>query len=142
MSNYEPGKYITIFTDASFCHKTKSAGYACWIKFGVNGETERFSGHDNKLRNSMEAEYHAMKIALIYVNNFIDHQNKVITVQSDCVPALDKLRVRVNDYIDGDYSHISFKHVRGHQNSFNARSAVNEWCDGEARRKMRELRGW
>ena len=142
MSNYVPGKYITVFADASFCHKTRSTGYACWIKHGSNGKTERFSGITKKLSNSTEAEYHALVMALSYIDNFIDTENKILSIQSDCIPALDKLRLSFTNYLTEDYELVTFKHVKGHQNSINARSAVNEWCDRVAKEKMAEIRGY
>lgn len=142
MAKFIPGSYITVFADASYCHKTRSTGYACWIKHGLDGRTERFSGNVDNLRNSTEAELHALITALEYVKNFIDYEDKNISVQSDCIPALDRLRKRVGSVIPSGYQHISFKHVRGHQNSINARSAVNEWCDRTAKERMIELRGY
>lgn len=137
MSNIDFDKYITVFTDASYCNDTRSTGYAIWIKYG-GGITKRFTGSSTKPTGSNQAEELALKQAMKYVMMHVDYSHKHLVINSDCLGALESLVIP--EELKRDLAGIRLKHVKAHQNSVNRRSAVNEWCDREAKREMRNLR--
>lgn len=129
-------EYITVFTDASFCHKTRSTGYAIWIKHGKEGTTERIVGNSSIPKNSTLAERLGLNKAIEYVHRFIDHENKRLVIQCDSKVALYSIKVPFADSLKS----LKLKHVKAHQNGIDARSWVNEWCDTAAREQMLILR--
>jgi len=138
-------RYITIFTDASHCPDTGSAGWAFWVKFNIPEKedpvTYRSSG-DAVCVNSTKAEELAISKAATWVRHNIDLTDKIIVLQSDCVAAL-------NSFDDsrlmgaGSTTRVKKKHVKGHRGTRDKRSSVNTWCDKAARacmnRKRKEL---
>ena len=143
MRNFEPGLFITLFADASFCPHTKAAGFGGWVKYGSPAETFRTGGQIGNAKHSSDAEYQALirtfkKLQEESAANFND---KIIVIQSDCRAALEKLeRHKSKVFADIKPRHIKFKWVKAHQGYNNARSAVNEFCDTEAYRHMSKLR--
>ena len=95
-------KNITIFTDASFCDKTKVAGWGAWAKRD-GWERGIFHGgpiRDSYITSSGKAELLAILYALRYYNNidaFVDMET--IMIQSDSVDAIRSVLSYVNDSV-------------------------------------------
>lgn len=137
---FKPGMYVTMFTDASYCHQTKAAGWAVWIKYGAHphDQTVRLVGACRRIHDSMHAEYVALEEGLKALEK-IPLEGKIVVVQSDCTGALAAIETSHLVRVHGALS-VTKKHVKGHQGLKTARSAVNTWCDAEAKDAMRSLR--
>lgn len=134
----ETGKYVTVFSDASFCPDTRTFGFAFWIKYGRPAVTVRASGGGYDMANSTEAEYQGILFALAFIEeNGIPIAGKTVVVQCDCLAALGRLR-EAQPLPSADL--VKVKHVRGHNGYRNARSAVNTWCDKRAYAEMAKRR--
>jgi len=131
------GKYLTVFTDASFDHTTRAYGWAAWMKFDTTTERIHGAGYTE---TSTQAEYLALQNAIAFLCRHPACLGRVVVLQSDCVGAIGKaepLLERLREYgAAGAY----FKHVKGHSGTDNRRSAVNTWCDRMARQEMRAQR--
>lgn len=138
----------TVITDASFCNATKKAGWAAWIVIdGVRHK--KYGAFKNKVDRSDLAELYAAWNGI-----FIARQLGAtsILLQTDCRAAIQLLSGGVSDrqkrYMKRlrkkkqlDMSGVTFKHVKGHTDTNDARSYVNRWCDEMAKTAMREVRG-
>lgn len=127
--------YITIFTDASFCHETVSTGYAIWIKHGF-GDTITLSGSSSRPKNSTEAEILSLQVAIRYVEKNLDYMQKRLVIQCDNIGALECVTVPYEDHLLS----VRRKHIKAHTNYSDKRSKLNNWCDGKAKKEMRQLR--
>lgn len=146
---------VTINTDASFCHRTKSAGYAVWISSNIG--RIKYSGILKECKCSSEAEQQAIANALFLLRkSYLNNGNILrIYLNSDCIPALNMV-VKKGGNKAGRYAYNQAKlilsgkvggmsnfikrHVKAHTNAKDARSWVNNWCDSEAKRWMRKQR--
>lgn len=144
----------TIITDASWCPKTNAGGWAAWV---VNsGTRQKKSGVLRKYVGSFEAECAAITngFFVAHKTGLLVRKGKVI-IQSDCTqalevlidqgrtsnPAVSKMIAQLAEYHHLYKYEIEARHVRGHQNpNKDARTYVNNWCDREAKRHMREMR--
>lgn len=137
-ADFNPDDYVTIFSDASYCHQTGAAGYAGWVKYGSSGKTLKVSDCFRS-KSSEEAEtygiYETIREAL---DKGVIIKGKNIIIQCDCIGALNKLDLTV--LLDKKPSRVKLKHVKGHSGTGNPRSAVNNWCDKEAKSQMVKLR--
>lgn len=145
---------VTIISDASYCDKTKSAGYGYWIacarsKKGGGGAIT-VEVEDNNVAEMMgacNALWHAITSGLV-------QKGDSVLFQLDCQHAIDVMRMKarmespqrreVMGYINRmvtqyDLS-ISFRHVKGHTKNPDARSRANRHCDRRAKDAMREER--
>lgn len=145
---------ITIFTDTSFCHKTKAGGWAAWIKY--DGGTLRKGAPVRGLGASpTHCELIAIRNALHYVEQgFRLTSGDLLVIQTDCLSAIQMLEGNikifgraekdlVDDILKWQRDHFccwSLQHVKGHMGTSTRRSAVNTWCDEEAGRHMRTRR--
>lgn len=136
------GKYITIFTDASYCHHTKATGWAIWIKFGPNGSTYRESGgyQSQEGHHSTKAELRALTIALEVIDHIpeLEVKGKIVTIRSDCKEALHKLSV--SELVNKGAHNVTKKWIKSHNGRKDKMSAINTWCDEAAKLRMREVR--
>jgi hypothetical protein len=150
-------KYITLFADASFCPDTKAAGIAIWARDAYN-HRRRSKALTFAVDNAAQAEGIALGTAILFVLREFSYQpGDRISIQSDCLAALDlfaetpkrkkplpgceaALRSRVLQEVQRAGVTLCPKHVKGHEGTKNARSAVNTWCDEQARSRMREAR--
>lgn len=135
----------TVITDASFCNRTKSGGWAAYIAYD-GGTKERRSGQfRSRPPNSGIAELQAVLngIWIAYQRGARD-----ILIQTDCmavVHAIKGVGGYASAYRDARLKHFSdaairAKHVRGHTSINDARSYCNRWADAEAGRHMRAQR--
>ena len=133
----DSNKFITIFTDASYDYSIKAAGWAGWIKHGHPAETIRLSGKLFDIQNINIAEKYAIELSIKeLIERNITVKDKIIVIQSDSEYALSKVDISGLK----DALRVNLKHVKGHQGKKCVRSAVNTWCDKEARRILREIR--
>lgn len=127
-------KFVTLFTDASHCPRTKAWGWAAWCKHGDPAVTHRRSGGGQHCPGSNEAEVRAISAGVAMTLESVDVTDKVVVIQSDCTAALEM----------ADHSALKtagalavrMKHVKGHQGVKNARAAVNTWTDRNAYKEM------
>lgn len=132
----------TVNCDASFCPRTKAAGWACWISID-GGLKVKGSGQFHRTpKNPEEAEFWAMlNGAWLAAHNGATH----LLIQGDCMGALRRF-LRPSDALDrlkGGVPHaldIRTKHVKAHKHTETARHWVNDWCDREAKKQMRSQR--
>ena len=152
-------RLVTLFTDASMCPTTLLGAYALWAK--ADGITYRHSGVFRQplpRPDSTRAEFQAMLNGLTMVATRIKpHWNGMVVAQTDSEgvvnmlnspPGPGKLLPRNYTELFEQFAllrqrltcRVSFRWVRGHQGNQNVRSAVNTWCDVEARRVLRQAR--
>lgn len=138
MAKFDPGKFITLFTDASYCPNTRAWGWAAWIKYGAPAETLRLSGGGSGCQGSNQAELLALQHGIEAVADKVPVEGKVVVVQSDCIGALES--IGVNPLTLAGALGVRKKHVKGHQGVKCPRSAVNTWTDRAAREEMLKRR--
>lgn len=150
-----PRQIVTVFTDASFCHKTKAAGFAVWIKTAA--VTLRHAGAFKiAIASAGEAETAALGNGICAAMTRLDLQEgDMIVAASDCLHAISiiegrakkpgtemlKVREHVRKEVAARGVNLRLKHVKAHQGKeAGPRHAVNEWCDGAAKAVMRKRR--
>jgi ribonuclease HI len=147
---------ITLFTDASFCHRTRIAAYAAWAK--TDGRTVRRAGVlKQPVANSTLAETMALVNGIyVAIGVLKPPAASRIIAQTDCLGAIEALNGTIQrpqalrvfaevvaayrDKIGGAGVTVEFRHVGGHKGTVTPRNAVNTWCDTECRRLMRAAR--
>lgn len=145
---------ITINTDASWDQKTRVGGYAYWIvcdAFKSNG-----SGvFKSRPANPTDAELMAIGNAIVSLLNMPTDEFptcKWLVLNTDSTSA----KKRIGTRTDATAKRVAelwdslvekscatrheIRHVKAHSGKDDARSWVNEWCDGQAKAKMREAR--
>jgi ribonuclease HI len=147
---------ITLFTDASYCDRSRVGAYAAWAK--ADGRTVRHSG---VLKQPVPSSSLAETMALVNgihlaIAAMRPPSSSKIIAQTDCLTAIQALTgmlkraQAIRDYaaVIAAYRDkvaaagvvVEFRHVRGHKGTVTPRNAVNTWCDGECRRLMRAAR--
>jgi ribonuclease HI len=148
------GRIVTVFTDASFCHKTLAAGYAIWMK--TDGATFRHAAPFKVAINSpAEAETAALANGIVWAAiKFNLTKGDMLVAASDCMPAINAMNTvkkiknkliqsfvnKVNDERYNRNFKLILKHVPAHRGYNNKRTSVNEWCDKSAKKIMRDER--
>lgn len=144
MRPFEPGRWITVFADASFCHQTKAWGYGFWVKWGDPAQTNIGWGGGAFIKGSLEAETEALREALKWVREHLlpaDLAGKNVVVQSDCTGALARMLADFDTFRRATGATRCYgKHVKGHQGHTTPRNSVNTTCDRHAGRMMRQFR--
>lgn len=148
----------TVICDASFCHKTRSGGWAVWIN--VNYTDGRHENHvrikqagqfKSRPRSSEHAEQMACLIGIWFA---VKHEAQDVLVQTDCLSLVQTMgygtsKKNRREYLDAQLNHwpnhagrIQWRHVKGHnlKNVNDRRTYVNDWCDKQAKRYMRAQR--
>ena len=147
---------ITLFTDASYCHRSRVGAYAAWAK--TDGRTVCHSGVVKQpVASSSLAEAMALVngIHLVLAAMRPPAASRIIA-QTDCLTAIEALNgaikrpqaVRQYEPIVAAYRAkvaaagvtVEFRHVSAHKGTVTPRNAVNTWCDNECRRLMRAAR--
>jgi ribonuclease HI len=147
---------ITLFTDASYCSRSRVAAYAAWAK--ADGRTVRHSG---VLKQPVQTSSLAETMALVNgihlaIAALRPPAASKIIAQTDCLGAIQALSgmlrraevIRQYAAVVAAYRDkvavagvvVEFRHVGGHKGTVTPRNAVNTWCDGECRRLMRAAR--
>lgn len=142
--------FATVITDASFCHETKSAGWAAWVRIdGYPEPIKRYGEFKVTVESSSKAEILAALNGM-YIAKQLGATR--IYLQTDYIVAIHLIEGKVNKrglvkfWSDGltkaglERMHIFGKHVRGHTRTNDARSYVNRWCDQKAKETMRKAR--
>lgn len=155
---------ITIYTDASFCAKTKIGGWACWIK-AAPGETALRSGAFKMPVSSVDdAELRAIVNGITAAVKLFDTTQKIIVVVTDSQHAIgwiNKVRNRTTaepghkrKKLDANMFRLAkmvweavpvgcelrVNKVKAHSNADGARSYVNNVVDEACRDAMRRAR--
>lgn len=134
----------TVIVDASFCSRTKAAGWAAWIAH--EGAKIKKSGQfKERPVNSTTAELLAALCGIWFA---YQSGARDILVQSDCTAVIGAVQGRgghAKQYRDAKLAHfpdasVRAKHVRGHTKTDDARSYCNRWCDSQAKIEMRKQR--
>lgn len=144
----------TVFTDASYCVKSRVAGYAYWSR-----DTDIKLAHstaEGDVDNSTVAEVRAIVWAVHDIGKSVDLKGRLVIIVSDCLPALEFLEHGPRKKLSGPQFEkarkhlmrmkksvgfdLKFNHVKGHAGRGTPRNWVNAHCDSECRKQMRRLR--
>lgn len=153
--NKKSVRCITVNTDASFHPVHKVGGYAFYIICDLF-KIQKGGKFKVQPKNAQEAEMMCMANALyaLLTQKELPSTNWIV-INSDCLFAFEKIgrkkegigktiadilrKVREQTSVKGViYPKFEFRHVKAHNGSPDARSWVNEWCDKEAKKWMRE----
>lgn len=140
----------TVITDASFCPKTKAAGWAAWVRVdGISEPIKRYGAFKEPVASARDAEMLAA-INGVFIAAKVGATQ--VLVQTDCLSVVHMFEgVTVQKSIKDAFTRaqakagilglkVSAKHVKGHSNDPASRSWVNRWCDEQAGKKMRAYR--
>lgn len=135
----------TVLTDASYCDKTDSGGFAAWVRVDGIPDAMRYSGPlKSPVKSSTFAEVRAALIGIWYAARAgATH----VLIQSDCMTIVhlthgrcknpDLVKLWLDAFARDDMRvMIVAKHVKGHGNIKDARTWVNAWCDDAAKSHM------
>ena len=142
-------KFITVNTDASYCHKTKVGGWAMWIR-GDDFVYKMSGAFKDYVLSSAEAELKAVKKALYVLEKNL-HDYDVLIINTDCEGNINKIKrlvelreyeKKLNDRIGSTIRprSVRVRHVKAHTKVRSARGWINKWCDSNARKEMRNAR--
>lgn len=144
--------FVTVFTDASYCPHTGAAGWAAWMKH--QGETKRFSGvPKSSVVNASHAEFIAAAYGIsLAVKTFpnadrvhlvtdllrlVEIMRKYVRAKPGYESAIDRF---IHSCVEPRNIKVTCKHVKAHVAQGARRNYVNNWCDQEARKRMRKMR--
>ena len=144
---------LTVFADASFDHGTGIAAFAGW--FRTTGTIHRISKvSKRRFVSSNEAELVALcatvLVALRRQASF--REGDFVVAKSDCLYAVEHLKNKTGGATEAERRMVAkvhaalevhglrfyVRHVKGHTTLPEPRFHVNRWCDGQARRLLRE----
>lgn len=129
---FNPGDYITIFTDASFHHQDGRSGVAIWIKSELGVYRLLISMVGNK--GSDMSERIGVHIATQFLLNEVPLVGKRVVFNCDSKSAIKEIEDNLTKDILGRHISVRAKHIRSHQGRVSSRSSVNTWCDVTAKR--------
>ena len=146
---------VTIIADASYCPDTGAAGYGWWIAC----QRGKLGGHGvlkTKLVNNIAAEMMALVNAFLAgCQAGLIQQHDQVLMQTDCTAAINifkestrnkateqelQIAAKLHEYQKRAGVATSYRHVKGHTTTQDARSHVNRQCDQQARKHMRNAR--
>lgn len=144
---------VTLMSDASYCDKSRCGGWGGYIAcergkqfFGGEFKGQVLSSIFAEMAAIINTLYKACECGLIQPED-------VVLIQSDCIPAMDKLEGKgeAGQHIDAiktftKYCNlysltVEFRHVKGHTNSRKSRFYINNECDRIAYKHMAKARG-
>lgn len=140
-------KYLTVFSDGSYDHRSKMGGYAFFVRddktiiklsFPMKWPVDR----------SQDVELFAMCHAIQHAVNQLPHmEGDVIVAQTDCLNVIQIFERKsdlgaksILDLVVSRGLQLRFKHVKAHTGADDRRSWVNRWCDYAAKREQRRAR--
>lgn len=144
---------VTIISDASWCPRTKAAGYGYWIAC----ERGKVPG-GGSLRALCNGSNGAEMMAIVRsiadgLQQGLIQDGDELLVQTDSVAAIGAFKRQrsvggeelvafqtMQKLIEGRRIRLSFKHVKGHTAVQDARSITNRMCDMRAKAGMRAMR--
>ena len=140
--------WATVITDASFCHRSKKAGWAAWIRIdGVERPIKRYGSFKMKVKTSTEAEKLAAANGLFIARKM---GATGFLLQTDCMAVIHLVTgFTKKQHLNDEWSRIMAtcgmlgkplhaKHVKGHTSTGDARSYVNRWCDEMANKARKQ----
>lgn len=143
---------ITITTDISYCYQTKRAAYAFWIST-ENGPIKKSGMLKGDLNGSTTAEVlcianavhflvkNSFRCRRLIVNTDSMHGATLIrTFRKHRNKHIEKAIELINATLFGRFDEVIYRHVKAHNGTNDKRSYVNDWCDREAKRVMREFK--
>lgn len=145
-----PVTTITINTDASYSQQYKVGGYAFYIVCDLFKITKSGAFKGN-IKNPHDAEMKCIANALhtllaqkelpsckwLVINTDSQHSIETITRQLDPLgKQIGRMWQQLITRLGS--TNNKFRHVRAHSGVKDARSYVNEWCDREAKKYMRQ----
>lgn len=144
-------KIVTINTDAGFYPNEKVGSYAYWIK--GKGLFLRGSGlFKQNCTNSTDAEMKAILNALHILDSssYVDIEKIVINrdnIHAKGSESGNELQRRISDKLSelrkkcdhkSKYPFFDFRHVKAHSSIDKPRNWVNDWCDKECKRHLKQ----
>lgn len=150
---------LTVFSDASFCHKSKAGGGAYWAKGESTKASESFvlvgalQSHDSEVMAACEAilrlaDNPAMskllekgpKTRLVLVVDCLTVKQVLEGSNPPLCPAAKSLVDRVRTLRENMRFWLKVNHVKAHSGQGSPRKWVNSWCDRSARARMKGMR--
>lgn len=141
---------VTINTDASFCPKTKLGAYAFWIVCN-QARIKHSAIFKNKLKNETEAEamcilnaFHVISkskitgISKIILNSDAKYFMPFIQKRPQLLKQFNKLQTQLVLKYSLKRGWYDFRHVKAHVTTDGARNWVNDWCDTEAKKALKD----
>lgn len=145
--------HITIISDASYCDKTKAAGFGSWVacKRGKKSYGSILNGAINsgvaEAMGICNAIAYAMKGGLVFAGD-------VVLIQCDATDGLGilqgttlgqcEVRKKICDWFSDIVNKyklkITFRHVKGHSKTLDSRSKAQRHCDELAYSYMQKAR--
>lgn len=142
---------FTLFTDASYCAKTKVAGMAYWAR----DTKHRYEGQMAKenVANSTVGELIAIRWALSMVAQSADLKGRLLVIVVDCLSVIKWIDQK--EHKDSQVAHLvkgirklqdrhqfdlKLNHVKAHKKVELPRQWVNSQVDRKAKAEMRKLR--
>lgn len=139
--HFDPARCVTLFADASWCHKTKAYGWAFWISYGCPTQRVRLEGGGAEIHSSQQAEFIALFEGLKYIENHLDVRDKFVVVRSDCQGALGRIQPLLDDLVNFHGATRAYsRHIKAHSGRACDASSVNAACDRRAKTMMRRFR--
>lgn len=136
----DPDGYITIFSDASFCNKTKASGFGGWVRLPTESRAHITRGAYSSRDNNV-AELEGINRTLWFAMTKTSFDGVRVVIQCDCEWALREFIDKHMEMLrDLNPKSIKIKHVKGHQSFNNPRYKVNNMCDQIAKQEMVRFR--
>lgn len=144
---------ITIYTDASFCPRTKVAGWAAWVKCD-NNQAFTYSGILKRATCCTVAEMMAIANAIWMVIRKHYQKGKMLVVVTDsktckrCIENKKSINPSIQAAIDyllnilPEDCQLKVNKVKAHSANDGKRSYVNSLVDGLAKAQMRQARAY
>lgn len=133
----------TIVTDASYCGKTKIAGWAAWIVCN-NIRYKQFAAFNDVCQTSNEAEIKAAINGIYLARKFFPYATKfhLVVDSKAIIHIVESKKDKWWDLMKktSENKDIVAKHVKAHSNGETRRILANRWCDKQARIAMKKKR--
>lgn len=139
----------TLFTDASWCPKTRAGGWAAWVK-SDSGTFKRSGRLSKDVTNSYFAELMAFVNGCYFAVSSVP-DTTLLVAQTDCTTIMHRIKEKkklkpfeqhayaiLDNRLEG--VRLSVRHVKAHTSNTDPRSYINNWCDINAKLHMRSLR--
>lgn len=150
---------VTLFTDASVCHDTKAAGGAFWARDAKHNASGSYviqdvtEAHDAEVAAACMAIFNLAQheqlgaslrrgaaVRLILVVDCLAVKRALEGERQKLCPPVQKMVAAVQQ-LRGELGFLlKVNHVKAHSGTKKARNWVNDWCDKEARKRMKEGR--
>lgn len=150
---------VTINTDASFSHEYQKGAFAFWIicnqgKFCHSGMLRKkcINSHVAEMKCIINAVHQLGTIGFTFITKIIintDSMNSIALINNDKKSikkyGLHKWGKQLQDDFKNTVKRFNLigipiepRHVKAHQNTEDRRTFVNNWCDSEAKKHLRE----